>query len=149
MASSSASGRRDGDAGVTSRRALQVTVAVLALIPLLTGLTGIVMGPRFLRLSQPWPADLDSHFRFLSGVFLAVGLLFYATIPALETRTALFRAASAMVFAGGLARLLSLFVAGAPSAGHLAGLGMELVVVPLLVLWQARVARRGALSRRS
>jgi len=45
------------------------------------------------------------------------------------------------VFLGGAARLLSLGIAGAPSPGHIGGLFMELVAVPLLVLWQARLAK--------
>ena len=122
-----------------SRRALQTIVAVLALIPTLSGAAGVLLGPDFLRLDPPWPADLDSHFRFLSGVFLAVGAVFYSCIPAIETKTGRFRLAASLVFAGGLARLLSLLIAGAPTAGHLVGLAMELAVVPALVLWQARL----------
>ncbi len=125
-------------------RALQATVALLALIPTLTGAAGIVLGPDFLRLDPPWPADLDSHFRFLSGVFLAVGLGFYSTIPNITARTGRFRLLAGLVVTGGLARLASLFMAGAPTAGHLVGLAMELVVVPSLVLWQARTARQAA-----
>ena len=117
-------------------------VAVLGLIPTLTGAAGILLGPDFLRLDPPWPADLDSHFRFLSGVFLAVGLVFYSCIPAIERKTGRFRLAASLIVAGGLARLWSVLIAGAPSAGHLAGLGMELVVVPLLVLWQATLSPR-------
>ena len=62
-------------------------------------------------------------------------------MPGIEHKTARFRLLSALVVAGGLARLLSLAVTGTPSAGHLAGLGLELVVVPLLVLWQSRITR--------
>ena len=51
-----------------------------------------------------------------------------------------------MVIMGGLARALSWFMVGAPNVGHRFGLVMELVVVPLLMLWQARVARRTALD---
>jgi hypothetical protein len=123
------------------KRALQAVVAVLALIPTLTGSAGILLGPDFLRLDPPWPADLDSHFRFLSGVFLGVGIGFYSCIPRIEGKTGRFRLFAALTIAGGVARLWSLVMAGAPSAGHLTGLAMELLVVPLLVLWQARLAR--------
>lgn len=34
-----------------------------------------------------------------------------------------------------------------PSRGHLAGLGLELVVVPLLALWQSRVAAQASLAQ--
>jgi hypothetical protein len=121
---------------------LQASVAVLALIPLLAGLGGIVLGPRLFGVEPPWPADLDSHLRFLSGVFLAVGIGFWSCVPSIETKTRRFRLLAALVFCGGLARLLSLMIAGAPSAAHLAGLGMELVAVPLLVFWQAKISSR-------
>ncbi len=125
---------------------LQAIVAVLALVPVAAGVAGIVKGPAFLGLEPPWPADLDSHVRFLSGVFLAVGLAWYSCIPGIAYKTGRFRLLALMTFAGGLARLVSLGVAGVPSAGHLYGLCAELVIVPLLVLWQARIAaaRTGA-----
>lgn len=123
-----------------SKQRLQIAVGVLALIPVSAGLAGILLGPDFLRLDPPWPADLDSHFRFLSGVFLAAGLGFYTCIPRIETKTGRFRLLAALTVSGGLARLYSLILVGAPSAGHLFGLVMELAVVPLLVLWQARIA---------
>ena len=125
-----------------SKRLLQALVALLALIPTSAGIAGIVLGPDFLRLDPPWPVDLDSHFRFLSGVFLAVGTGFYSCIPSIEAKGSRFRLLAALVFCGGLARLFSLIVSGLPSAGHLAGLGMELVAVPLLVLWQAKISSR-------
>lgn len=126
---------------MSEKRVLQIVVAVLALTPVLTGLAGVALGPGFLGGEQPWPADLDSHFRFMSGVFLAVGLAWYSCIPGIEGKTSRFRLLAAMTFAGGLARLYSLALAGAPSAGHLAGLGVELGAVPLLVLWQTRLSR--------
>lgn len=125
-------------------RTLQAVVAVLALIPTLTGATGILLGPGFLRLDPPWPTDLDSHFRFLSGVFLAVGLGFYSCIPSIESKTERFRLLAALIVAGGLARLYSALLLGLPSLGHCGGLVMELVVVPLLVLWQGRLRQSSA-----
>ncbi|MBZ8133980.1 DUF4345 domain-containing protein [Afifella sp. IM 167] len=125
-----------------SRRLLQVVVSILSLIPLSAGAAGVVFGPAFLQVEPRWPADLDSHLRFLSGVFFAVGLAFLSCVPAIETKTARFRLLSGFVLAGGLARLLSLVLAGTPSAGHVGGLVMELGIVPCLVLWQGRVARQ-------
>ena len=120
---------------------LQVLVAILAATPVAAGTAGVIAGPAFLHLGSPWPADLDSHFRFLSGVFAAVGIGWYSCIPGIGRKTARFRLLAGLTFAGGLARLLSLATAGAPSAGHIAGLCVELLVVPLLVLWQARIAQ--------
>jgi hypothetical protein len=128
--------------GSIERRALQCMVGVLAAIPVLVGAEGVISGPEFLHMSEPWPADLDSHFRFLCGIFLAMGIAWYSCIPAIETNTMRFRLLAALTFAGGLARLFSLVLGAVPSSGHLGGIGMELVVVPLLVLWQARIARQ-------
>ncbi|HEY0570857.1 MAG TPA: DUF4345 domain-containing protein, partial [Enterovirga sp.] len=41
---------------------------------------------------------------------------------------------------GGLARLAGLLITGLPSLTMLAALAMELVVTPILCLWQIRVA---------
>jgi hypothetical protein len=125
---------------LSSKRALQVVVAVLAFIPTLAGIFGILRGPALLRLPPPWPTDLDSHFRFLSGVFLGVGLSFYSCIPTIDEKTERFRRLAALIIVGGLARLLSLLVAGVPTLGHCGGLMMELMVVPCLLIWQSHIA---------
>ena len=71
-----------------------------------------------------------------------LGIGFASCVPAIETKTARFRFFGAMVVIGGLARLWSVVEYGLPSAGHRFGLAMELGVVPLLLVWQSRVARR-------
>jgi hypothetical protein len=124
------------------KRALQIVVAVLAATPVLVGMEGVLHGPQFLHVTSPWPVDLDSHFRFLSGFFLAIGVAWYSCIPAIEHKTERFRLLAACTFTGGLARLVSLSLAGTPSPGHIAGLCVELLAVPALVWWQARVANK-------
>jgi hypothetical protein len=123
------------------RRLLQAAVAAACLVPLSTGTLSLIEGPAFLRgVEPPVPVDLDSHYRYLSGLLLGLGLAFASCIPAIERRTALFQALGFIVVVGALGRLLSLLVAGTPGSGHLFGLVMELAVVPLLMLWQFRLA---------
>lgn len=123
------------------RRLLQAAVALGCVVPFLAGGSGMVNGPTFLHGVGPAvPADLDSHFRYLSGLLFAIGLGFASCIPDIEGKTARFRLLAFLVFIGGLGRLASYASVGAPGAGHIFGLGMELVAVPLLGLWQARVA---------
>lgn len=129
------------------KRALQGVMALTLLLPLSAAVEGVARGPAFLGHPPVIPADLDSHFRYVSGLFLGVLLLFAACIPQVERNGARLRMLGAMVVLGGLARLLSLAVVGAPSLGHRIGLGIELVEMPLLLLWQARVARRLTGSR--
>ena len=85
--------------------------------------------------------DLESHFRYLSGLLLGVGLAFAASIPSIERRSELFVVLSAAVVIGGLARLFGLFCAAVPTAVHQLALVMELLVVPLLFAWQWRISR--------
>jgi hypothetical protein len=47
-------------------------------------------------------------------------------------------------FLGGLARLLAVAASGWPHPVFLGALGVELVLIPVLVLWQAKVARVAA-----
>lgn len=84
--------------------------------------------------------DLESHFRYLSGLLLGIGLAFAASIPTIERRSELFLVLSAIVVVGALARLSALLIYGMPTTPHLLALGMELAVVPLLFAWQRRVA---------
>ena len=123
-------------------RLLQAATALACLVPIAAGLAGILAGPAMIAgVEPPYPADLDSHYRYLSGLLLGVGLGFAACIPGLARQGRLFRALGLIVVVGGLARLWSLADAGAPTAPHLAALLLELGLVPALMLWQARVAR--------
>jgi hypothetical protein len=125
------------------KRGLQLIVSLAALIPISAGLAGILIGPDFLSgVDDPPARDLDSHFRYLSGLFLVMGLGVASCVPDIENKGTRFQLFCLMIFVGGVARALSAVEYGLPSAGHRLGLGMELVVTPLLVLWQARIARR-------
>lgn len=125
------------------RRTLQAAISLAALVPLSAGTLGMIEGPAMLRgIGGEAPVDVDSHFRYLSGLLAAIGLGFLSCVPAIETSGDRFRLLGLIVVFGGLARLASLVGAGTPGPGHLFGLGMELAVVPLLMAWQARFARR-------
>lgn len=125
------------------RLLLQIAVAITCLVPLAARSAGIVQGPAMVEgISSAGPADLESHFRYLSGLLLGVGLAFAASIPTIERRSELFAVLTAAVAVGGLARLGALISGDTPSKAHVLALGMELLVVPLLLLWQRRIAVR-------
>lgn len=123
------------------KRLLQGIVAVACLLPLVVGGQGIVHGPAPFGHVAAVPRDLDSHFRYISGIFFATGLGFASCIPAIETKGPRFRLLGGLIVVGGLSRAVSLLAVGVPSRGHVLGLGMETIVVPLLMLWQWRLAR--------
>ena len=131
------------------KRLLQAVVAIACLLPLVVGGQGIVHGPAPFGHLAVVPIDLDSHFRYISGIFFATGIGFLSCVPATERKGARFRLFGALIVVGGLARLVSLLAVGVPSSGHVLGLGMETVVVPCLMLWQLSFARRWAKRHRS
>jgi hypothetical protein len=124
------------------KRLLQAIIAVACLVPLITGGQSILYGPGFLGHPPVIPVDLDSHFRYISGIFFAVGIAFATCVPGIETKGPRFRLLGALVIMGGLSRVVSLVAVGVPSKGHLFAFAMELGVVPLLMLWQAGFAKR-------
>jgi len=123
------------------KRALQILVAIACLVPLSAGSLGVLHGPGWVK-GVAAPIDLDSHFRYLSGIFLGVGIAFASCVPAIERKGPRLRMLGCFVVLGGLARLFSLVSVGVPSFGHQFGLCMELGVTPALVAWQAHVAHR-------
>ena len=129
------------------KRLLQGVVAIACLLPLVVGGQGVLQGPEPFGHLPEVPRDLDSHFRYISGIFFATGLGFLSCIPTIERRGERFRLLGSLIVVGGIARGLSLVAVGVPSTGHLLGLGMETLVVPLLMLWQARLQRRYRLPR--
>jgi hypothetical protein len=118
------------------KRALQVSIAVAALLPVSAGLWDIAHGPSG---SVGWA---DNHHRYLSGLLLAIGLGFWSAIPEIEARTARIRLLTMLVVIGGLARLLGLALGDAATPLVVTALATELVVTPLLCLWQTRIASR-------
>jgi hypothetical protein len=127
----------------TERRLLQIAVGIGSLVPILAGGAGMISGPEIVRIAgAPVPADLDSHMRYLSGLLFGIGIGFVSCIPRIEECGARFRLLGAIVLLGGLARALSLVEVGLPGLEHRLALGMELGTVPMLLLWQWRVARR-------
>ena len=123
------------------RSLLQLCVGVAGIVPVAAGIAGILRGPEFVNAAVGIGAD--SHFRYLSGLLLGIGLGFWSTIPRIEANGDRFRLLSFIVVAGGLARFISLALIGLPPFGMRVALAMELGVTPLLCLWQWRVARKG------
>lgn len=125
------------------RRLLQIAIGLACLVPLGVGGAGVLNSAAMLNgVAHPPPTDLDSHFRYLSGLLVGLGLAFAACIPAIERRGTAFRLLALPAVVGGLARLFSLLQLGSPSAGHLFALAMELGVVPVLAFGQWQVERR-------
>lgn len=122
-------------------RLAQAAVALAACVPVLAGGAGMVLGDALLGTPAGANTALDSHVRYLSGLLLGIGLAFWSTVPALPRHRARFALLTGFVVLGGLARLFALPSQGWPGGPMIAALAMELVVTPLLFVWQRRLAR--------
>ena len=78
----------------------------------------------------------------MSGLLCGIGLAFLSTVPAIESQTDRFRLLTCIVVIGGMCRVFALRDGLAPSTVTLLAIGMEVLVTPLLCLWQARIAGR-------
>lgn len=124
------------------RKLLQQTVALTAIIPAAIGLYGILFGQAL--TGDAVSISAESHFRFLSGLLLGIGVCFWSTVPRIEEKTGRFRLLTLLVVIGGLGRLAGLLFTGIPSLFMIGGLFLELIVTPVLCLWQTRIANRYA-----
>lgn len=124
------------------KRLLQGAILIACLVPLAAGGAGMIAGVSNVPGIDPaFRINLDSHFRYLSGLLFGVGLGFLACLPQIEQRSLAFRLLGLMVVIGGLARLTVATAIGPPGGAHIFALVMELGVVPALLFWQWRVAR--------
>jgi len=121
------------------RFALQVCVAIAALVPVAGGMDGVIWGAG--ALGEQAPGPLDSQVRFLSGLLAAIGVAYWTTVPEIEKAGGRFMLLTLIVVAGGFARALGMLIAGPPGLLMSAVLALELVVAPALFLWQSRIQR--------
>jgi hypothetical protein len=122
------------------KRGLQITLAILSMVPIWIGTIGIVLGTvRWLPASMVTP-DFDSHYRYIAGYYLSLGMLGLWVIPRIERHTHLFRIICASVFMGGVGRVASILQVGFPNPMAIFFTVFELCF-PLLILWQSKVSR--------
>jgi hypothetical protein len=122
------------------KRGLQFTLAVLSLIPIAIGIIGIVLGTSRWLPAKVMTPEFDSHYRYIAGYYISLGILGLWMIPRIERATSIFRIICASVFIGGVGRVASIAQVGLPSPMTLFFTAFELCF-PLLLLWQAKISR--------
>ena len=124
------------------RRGLQVAVGIFGVVATVAGLVTVVAGAAGIVGGGPVSPTVDSEIRFYSVWYVLVGLFALRAVPRVEVEGFTIRLIFGALFVGGLARLLSLAVAGSPHVLTYVLLGLELVIPPIVLPWQAAVARR-------
>lgn len=126
------------------RRALEIVVLIGGVVCVVIGLAHIAMGPEALPGAESVNATMDSMDRFYATIFLGYGVALAWCSRDLASRSNVFAALLALLFVGGLARLVSMVVVGRPNDFTLFLLAIELVAPPLLWFWHRRSVSREA-----
>jgi hypothetical protein len=129
-----------------SRTMLQIFTTLLALVPIATGIAGMVIGPAELRTFSPIATTdphhvLDSNYRYFSGLWLTLGLFLLATVRNIETQGPMFRFIWIAIFIGGVGRALSILQVGMPLTPFVGFTLLELIGAPVFIYWQSRVSK--------
>ena len=126
---------------LSEKRTLQLCVALAGMVAVLAGAWGVIDGP------DGTTAGLTNHERYLSGLLLAIGLAFWSTLSDIEHKTGQFRLLTTLVVIGGLCRLVGVAIGDGLSWPIMGPMLMELIVAPLLCLWQSRLGPATLLAK--
>lgn len=124
------------------RRLLQIALAIVGLVAILFGVTGVFFGTSLSGVTLG--VTMEGYVRFIKGVLIAAGLIYWSAIPRVETRGERIGVVSFLLVFGAAGRLLAVVGHGFPTVGLMVSLIGELVVVPLLWLWLRSYVRRSA-----
>jgi uncharacterized protein DUF4345 len=121
-------------------RGLQLLLALTGTVAIVTGVFGVVTGGDGIPGEGSSDASVESELRFLYVFWIGYGLAMLYVVSQVETATLAVRALAAILFAAGLARAFAWIDAGRPDALFAVLMVAELVLPPLMVVWQARLA---------
>lgn len=126
------------------RKLLQMTFAIAGLVLVCFGLAGVFFGANFLDLSGN--VVMDSYIRFLKGMLLAIGLIYWSSIADIERHGERIALVTLILVLGAVPRLMAVIGHGVPTNGILISLAGELIAAPLLWVWQRRIAKAAQCS---
>lgn len=120
------------------KRGLQITMALLSLIPLRTVIRGFMVGAGWGATDELFSIDFESHYRYLSAFYISLPLFAWWIIPNIEQHTVPVRIIAFAIFLGGVNRLVALLTVGVPSTLPIIFLVLELIF-PLFAVLQAQL----------
>jgi hypothetical protein len=129
------------------RGTFHAVVGVVLLLPLVAGLVGAFGGmggmARLFGVDEPLvaPPLLRNNFRAIAAAFASWAPLVVWSLAAPAERAAVFRIIVGFGFVAGLARATGWWAEGDPGPIAAGIMAIELVGMPLLLLWHARLVR--------
>ena len=124
-----------------ARRSLRLTILVLAAIAVTTGTISALFGTDVIAGGDATSKSVESELRFYAVWYLGAGVFLASLAPRIEQRGAALRGVCLVLFLGGIGRVLAIAGSGWPHPLYVGLMALELLLPPVLVLWQARVAR--------
>lgn len=125
-----------------SRKLLQISLGICALVPIFTGLLGMAgnNNPIYLEAERPVGLLLDSYLRFLNGLSVGIGVCTLFIIPDIKRRSAELRMICFAIFVGAIGRFLSVASYGFAPFPYNIFPFLEVALPPLFVFWQSKIA---------
>ena len=100
----------------------------------------MVFGTEIIRSGGGSNPSVESELRFYAVFYVGFGLYLWSIAPEIASRGRELRWAAALLFCGGLARVIGVLVDGWPEADYVILMIVELVLPLVLVLWQRSIA---------
>lgn len=113
---------------------LRGLLLILGVSSIAISLAHIILGPDAIPGAVPVNATMDNQDRFFAALFLAYGVAILWCLKGWRSRLPEIRALVAILFVGGLARLVSIAIVGLPHPFYVTMTIVELVL-PLAVVW--------------
>ncbi|QJB68846.1 DUF4345 domain-containing protein [Parasphingorhabdus halotolerans] len=121
--------------------AFRIVTILIGLVPIFLGVTGIIFGAAEHNGGADAAAALDNQYRYLAGVYIAVGAMILYSAGDVKGRAILLRFALLGWVLGAVGRMVSWASLGEPASWQVSGLAIELIVPAVMILWQARVVK--------
>jgi hypothetical protein len=127
--------------GMTSRKNLQRAIVAFAVVAVVTGTLTVFFGSAIIPDGGSTTASVESELRFYAAWYLGAGLFLASLVPRIERRRLELRVVCLLFVLGGVGRIVGIADAGWPHPIFIGLLALELLLPPVLVVWQSRVSR--------
>jgi hypothetical protein len=121
-----------------SRPLLIGVLGALGVVPVVTGTMGMLLGPSGAPGGAATTASVDSEYRFVNLFWAAAGGVLWWSLRDAEKRSRTTQLVLGLAAAGGVPRLISWRRTGAPHPIFRGALVLELIIVPLVLVWHQR-----------